>query len=95
MMKKNMSINVIVAKVVAWKHMFRALDLQVVSTLKHKTNYDSHAILEEFNNNETRAVEALDNYVDHLARGLSLVCNILDPDIIVLRWRHVEYFLYL
>ena len=23
-------------------------------------------------------------YVDHLARGLSLVCNILDPDIIVL-----------
>ena len=52
--------------------------------LKHKTNYDSHAILEEFNNNETRAVQALHNYVDHLARGLSLVCNILDPDIIVL-----------
>ena len=23
-------------------------------------------------------------YVDHLARGLSLVCNILDPDVIVL-----------
>ena len=52
--------------------------------LKHKTNYDSHAILNEFNNNETRAIEALENYVDHLARGLSLVCNILDPDIIVL-----------
>ncbi len=52
--------------------------------LKHKTDYDSHAILEEFNNNETRAIEALENYVDHLARGLSLVCNILDPDIIVL-----------
>ena len=52
--------------------------------LKHKTDYDSHAILNEFNNNETRAIEALKNYVDHLARGLSLVCNILDPDIIVL-----------
>ena len=52
--------------------------------LKHKTNYDSHDILEKFNNNEKRAIEALDSYVDHLARGLSLVCNILDPDIIVL-----------
>ena len=52
--------------------------------LKHNTDYDSHAILEEFKNNKRRAIEALDNYVDHLARGLSLVCNILDPDIIVL-----------
>ena len=52
--------------------------------LKHNTNHDSHAIIEEFNNNEQRAITALDNYVDHLARGLSLVCNILDPDIIVL-----------
>ena len=39
-------------------------------------------IIQEFNNNEIRAIQALDNYVDHLARGLSLVCNILDPDII-------------
>ena len=52
--------------------------------LKHNTNYDPYAILEEFNNNEKRAIEALDDYIDHLARGLSLVCNILDPDIIVL-----------
>jgi fructokinase len=52
--------------------------------LKHNTNYDSHAIIQEFDNNEQRAIVALDNYVDHLARGLSLVCNILDPDIIVL-----------
>ena len=52
--------------------------------LKHKTNYDSHAILEEFRSNDQRAIEALEIYVDHLARGLSLVCNILDPDIIVL-----------
>ncbi|MBT3776938.1 MAG: ROK family protein, partial [Pelagibacteraceae bacterium] len=52
--------------------------------LRHNTNHDSHTIIEEFNNNEQRAIAALDNYVDHLARGLSLVCNILDPDIIVL-----------
>ena len=52
--------------------------------LKHKTNFDSHVILEEFRSNDQRAIEALDMYVDHLARGLSLVCNILDPDIIVL-----------
>ena len=52
--------------------------------LKHNTNHDSHAIIEEFNNNKKRAIDALNNYVDHLARGLSLVCNILDPDIIVL-----------
>ena len=52
--------------------------------LKHETNYDSHAILEEFRSNDQRAIEALEIYVDHLARGLSLVCNILDPDIIVL-----------
>ena len=52
--------------------------------LKNKTNYDSHAILEEFSINNQRAIEALKMYVDHLARGLSLVCNILDPDIIVL-----------
>jgi fructokinase len=52
--------------------------------LKYNTNHDSHAIIEEFNNNEQRAITALNNYVDHLARGLSLVCNILDPDIIVL-----------
>ena len=26
----------------------------------------------------------MNRYVDHLARGLSVVCNILDPDIIVL-----------
>ena len=52
--------------------------------LKHETNYDTHAILEEFDKNEQRAIDALNDYVDQLARGLSLVCNILDPDIIVL-----------
>jgi fructokinase len=30
------------------------------------------------------AVETLDRYVDRLARGLAVVCNVLDPDVIVL-----------
>ena len=35
-------------------------------------------------NKEEDSIFALNQYVDHLARGLSLVCNILDPDVIVL-----------
>ena len=40
--------------------------------------------LDELKNEKEQAKVAFDQYVDHLARGLSLVCNILDPDIIVL-----------
>jgi len=47
-------------------------------------NLDSHQIIEEFNKGKERAIIALKNYVDHLARGLSNVINIVDPDIIVL-----------
>ena len=47
-------------------------------------NLDSHQIIEGFQKKDNRCIEALDNYVDHLARGLSLVVNILDPDVIVL-----------
>jgi fructokinase len=47
-------------------------------------NLDSHQIIEGFQKKDNRSIKALDNYVDHLARGLSLVVNILDPDVIVL-----------
>ena len=47
-------------------------------------NYDSHQIIDEFNQGSERSRAALDKYVDHLARGLSNVVNILDPDVIVL-----------
>ena len=40
--------------------------------------------LEGFINNEKDSIFALNQYIDHLARGLSVVCNILDPDVIVL-----------
>jgi fructokinase len=33
---------------------------------------------------DARASGALDRYVDHLARGLAVIVNILDPDVIVL-----------
>ena len=47
-------------------------------------NLDTHQIIDGFQKKDNRCIEALDNYVDHLARGLSLVVNILDPDVIVL-----------
>ena len=52
--------------------------------LRFNKNYDSHKILEGSKNNDPDCNFALKQYTDHLARGLSLICNILDPDIIVL-----------
>ena len=51
--------------------------------LLHNTNLDSHEIVRRYPN-EQKTKNALIQYVDHLARGLSLVVNILDPDIIIL-----------
>ena len=50
----------------------------------NKENLNSHEIIEEFNLGKERAIFALTNFVDHLARGLSNIINVLDPDIIVL-----------
>tara|TARA_Y100000741_G_scaffold35810_1_gene25179 strand:- start:4 stop:891 length:888 start_codon:yes stop_codon:yes gene_type:complete len=47
-------------------------------------SYNSHQIIDEFNQGSERSKTALNKYVDHLARGLSNVVNILDPDVIVL-----------
>ena len=52
--------------------------------MRFNKNYNSHQILESFINNEENNIFALNQYIDHLARGLSVVCNILDPDVIVL-----------
>ena len=51
--------------------------------LRHNTNLDSYEIIKKYPDNK-KSKEALDSYIDHLARGLSIVVNILDPDIIVL-----------
>ena len=51
---------------------------------KNNENFDSHQIIKEFNEGSQRSKLALETYVDNLARGLSNVVNILDPDVIVL-----------
>ena len=51
--------------------------------LRHNTNLDSHEIVKKYPDDK-KSKDALDNYIDHLARGLAIVVNILDPDIIVL-----------
>ena len=51
--------------------------------LRHNTNLNSHEIVTRYPE-ENKSKKALIQYVDHLARGLSNVVNILDPDIIVL-----------
>tara|TARA_B100000427_G_C15377603_1_gene537356 strand:- start:1 stop:891 length:891 start_codon:yes stop_codon:yes gene_type:complete len=52
--------------------------------LRFDKNFDSHQILDGLKNKDENCNFAAKQYVDHLARGLSLVCNILDPDVIVL-----------
>lgn len=51
--------------------------------LQYKSNLDSHEIIRNYPKNEN-STNALIQYVDHLARGLSIVINVLDPDVIVL-----------
>ena len=50
----------------------------------NEESFDSHQIIDEFKQGSERTQLALNNYVDHLARGLSNVINIIDPDVIVL-----------
>ena len=53
----------------------------------NKTNNSSlntKDIVKLYKNNNQNALKALDDYVDRLARSLSDIINILDPDIIVL-----------
>jgi len=52
--------------------------------LRYSKDYNTHEIIKGYEENDKNCIEAIDKYIDHLARGLSIVCNILDPDIIVL-----------
>ena len=54
-----------------------------IYNLRHNANLDSHEIINGYPSDQ-KSLVALENYVDHLARGLSVVINILDPEIIVL-----------
>jgi len=44
----------------------------------------AQAVVEAARGGEAAAAAALDRYVDRLARGLAMVCDVLDPDVIVL-----------
>ena len=50
----------------------------------NQTNITSEDIVELYKKKDTRAIKALEDYVDRLARSLSAVINILDPDTIIL-----------
>ena len=52
--------------------------------LRYSKEYNTHQIIKGFSENDHNCIEGVERYVDHLARGLSIVCNILDPDVIVL-----------
>ena len=51
--------------------------------LRYQSNLDSHEIIKNYSESEN-STNAMIQYVDHLARGLSIVINVLDPDVIVL-----------
>jgi fructokinase len=50
----------------------------------HGTGQSAHAIVEAAERGEPAAVASLDDFVDRLARGLAVIADILDPDVIVL-----------
>ena len=52
--------------------------------LRNNKDFDSHQIIDGSKKNDNSCKEAIIKYVDHLARGLSIVCNIIDPDVVVL-----------
>jgi len=55
------------------------------SNASHEGEADlSMSAMEIAASNEPGAIAAMDRLVDRLARGLAVVCNIVDPDVIVL-----------
>ena len=51
---------------------------------RNNKNLNSQEIIEKSYQGEEEANQALQDYVNHLAKGLSNVVNILDPDVIIL-----------
>ena len=62
--------------VIVEKWLFRNLYIWtrifICYNLRFNKNYNSHQILDGFNNKEKDSIFALNQYVDHLARGLSV-----------------------
>ncbi|MDP4546660.1 ROK family protein [Marinobacter sp. MDS2] len=58
--------------------------LSLTHQFLHGQNLPAKTITESASNGDKAASETLNRYLDHLARGLAAVINVLDPDIIVL-----------
>ena len=50
----------------------------------HGGGLSAEQVVRAARNGELSAADALERYVDRLARGLAVVCDVLDPDVIVL-----------
>ncbi|MCC4269399.1 ROK family protein [Marinobacter nauticus] len=58
--------------------------LSLTHKLRTGQQLPAHTIVENARNGDPRATDTLKQYLEHLARGLAAVINVLDPDIIVL-----------
>ncbi|SDT96826.1 ROK family protein [Halopseudomonas salegens] len=58
--------------------------LSLTHHLRTGQQQTAHTITENARQGDAQARQSLDHYLDHLARGLAGVINVLDPDIIVL-----------
>ena len=58
--------------------------LSLTHKLRTGQQMPAHTIVENAGHGDSGAAETLDHYLEHLARGLAAVINIVDPDIIVL-----------
>ena len=58
--------------------------LSLTHQLRTGQQKPAHAIVENARNGDPQATETLHQYLEHLARGLAAVINLIDPDIIVL-----------
>lgn len=58
--------------------------LSLTHHLRTGQQQPAQAIVESAQNGDPQATETLQQYLEHLARGLAAVINVIDPDIIVL-----------
>lgn len=58
--------------------------LSLTHKLRTGQQLPAHAIVEHAGDGDPQATETLHQYLEHLARGLAAIINVIDPDIIVL-----------
>ena len=58
--------------------------LSLTHKLRTGQQHPAHTIVENAGHGDPQATETLHQYLEHLARGLAAIINVIDPDIIVL-----------